>query len=719
MGKASPIQYSFNAGELSPQLKGRIDIQKFKNGCEKLENFLPQIHGPIKKRPGTRFVNEVKNSAHNCRLLPFQYSTTQAYVLEFGDQYIRFYQNGGNILDGGSPYEISTPYLHTELSQIHFAQSADVMYLAHPNHAPYKLARNDTTDWTLTQVDFDWPPFNDDNTTATTVTASAVTGTGITLTASTSIFTANDVGAYFKFSEVIESKYDEWGAGKSYSSGDFKVYDNSLYKATNSATSGSRPPIHTEGTESDGAVNWEYQHDGAGYVEIKTYSSGTSVTADVIKRLPTSATSGSDDWAWGAWSDTFGYPVAVVFYEDRLWFAGSTNKPQTLWASVSGDYENHQYGTEDDDALNYTINSQEVNTIVWMVPGKVLTVGTSGGEFVVAASSSDEAVTPSNVRITPQTTFGGSSVQPFKIGNAVLFVQRSGRKIREFTYNFETDAYVAPSMTLLAEHITQNGIVDMTYQQEPDQVIWIPDGQGQLLGLTYERTEDVVGWSRNSVSGNVESVTTIPHWDNDQDSTWLVVERTVNSATVRYIEYIEKYLSNDYSLFLDCALTYDGAAATTISGLDHLEGESVSILADGYVHPNVTVSSGQITLQRSASIVNIGLSFDALMKTMPIEAGASDGTSQGKTMRITNMVARLHETGPGLFYGPDENTLDEYHTRGSGDLMDNPVPLFTGDTDFLPWPEGYEFAPQVTLKHSTPLPCTIIAVMPQVYAYDR
>ena len=721
MPKASPIQNSFNAGELSPQLKGRVDLRdKYNNGCEILENFLPQIHGPARKRPGTRFVAEVKDSTKTTKLISFQYSTEQAYILEFGDQYIRFYKDGGVILSGGSPYEISTPYAHTELTELQYAQSADVMYIAHPNHPPYKLGRSSDTSWSMTAVEFDWPPFNDLNVGATTITASAVTGTGITLTASAALFDAGMVGAYFKFEEVVASKYDLWESGDSITAGDKRIYDGNVYEATTSATTGSRPPIHTEGNESDGAVNWDFLNDGQGYVEITAYSSTTSVTATVKQTLPDSATAGTTKWAEGAWSDNFGYPKTVSFYEDRLWFAGNDNRPQTLWASTSGDYENHKYGTNDDDALNYTINSQEVNTIEWLSPGKVLSVGTSGGEFIVSASSLDEAITPTNVRIAPQTTYGSvPNVRPFRVGNAILFFQRSGRKLRELTYSFESDAYVAPNMTVLAEHITQSGVVDMSYQQEPYQIVWTPCSCGTLIGMTYERTEDVVGWHRQLVGGSVESVATIPHWDNDQDSTWLIVQRTIDGNSVRYIEYIEKYLNDVYSFYVDCGLTYDGSAVTTISGLDHLEGEEVAILADGYVHPNRTVVSGEITLLKAASVVNIGLAYTATMKTMPLEAGAADGTAQGKTMRINNIVLRLFETGPGLWYGPDTTTMDEYQTRGSSSPMDEPVPLFTGDTKLLAWPGEYQQSPQITVQHRLPLPCTLIAVMPQVTTYDR
>lgn len=721
MPKASPLISSFNAGEMSPQLKGRPDLEKYRNGCETLENFLPQIYGPARKRPGTRFVAEVKTSAKKTRLIPFEYSTIQAYVLEFGDGYVRFYANGGVVLSGGVPYEIVSPYGENDLVDLDFAQSADVVYIAHPDYPPYKLARFAPTNWTLTAVDFDWPPFNDENTTATTITASAVTGAGITLTASASLFTADDVGTHYRFEEVVAAKYNQWTTGIAHTAGDRVQYQNNVYEATNSATAGSRPPIHTSGTESDGAVTWTFLHDGAGYAEITAYTSATVVTATVIKRLPdTALTPGTTKWSEGAWSEKNGYPRTVTFYEDRLWFAGSTARPQTLWASVSGDYENHQYGTEDDDALNYTINTQDMNTIQWLAPQKVLAIGTANGEFTLSAQQISDPVTPTNVRISPQTTYGSAQgVRPLRIANSILFLQRAARKVREYTYDFNTDSFVAPNLNVLAEHIAGTGIADMAYQQEPYQIVWAPCSCGTLIGLTYERAEDVVGWHRHNVGGQVESVAVIPHWDGDQDVLFMVVNRTIDGNVVRYVEYIEKYYSDEYAFFVDCGLTYDGAAASVISGLDHLEGEEVAVLADGAVHPNVTVISGSITLQYEASVVNIGLPYTATVKTMPIEAGAADGIAQGKTMRLNNIVMRLHETGAGLWYGPDTTTMDEYHVRSSTDAMDSPVPLFTGDTALLPWPGEYQQAPQITIQHRLPLPCTVIALMPQLHTYDR
>jgi len=712
--KASPGQTSFNAGELSPLLKGRPSLDKFKNGCETMENFIPQIQGPARKRPGTRFVAEVKDSADVTRLLPFEYSTTQAYVLEFGDSYVRFYLDGGVVESSpGVPYEITSPYTSAQVGALEYAQSADVVYITHPDHAPYKLARVSALSWTLTAVTFAWPPFNDENTGAITLTASALTG-AITLTASASLFVAGDVGSYFKISEISASKYNQWTTGVAYLVNDIVYYQGNIYQSGTAAAAGTRPPIHTTGAESDGAVTWTFLHDGAGYAQITGYTSATLVNATVIRRLPT--TSATTRWSEGAWSARRGYPHAVTFYEDRLWFAGSASKPQTLWASCSGDYENHKYGTNDDDALNYTINTQDMNTIEWLAPTKVLAIGTANGEFTLSATQISDPVTPTNVKITPQTTFGSAAdVKPLRVGSVILFLQRAGRKLREYAYQFDTDSFVAPNMNVLADHVTESGVVELAYQQEPNQIVWAARADGALAGMTYERTEDVVGWHRHSIGGGiVESVVNVPHWDGDQDVLWMIVRRTINGTTVRYVEYVEKYMTDEYAFFLDCGLTYDGSPVTAISGLDHLEGEEVAVLVDGAVHPNRTVSAGAINLQLAGSVVNVGLPYTATIKTMPIDIATNAGTSFIDEKRAHKIVMQLYQTGPGLWYGPTVAEMDEYAVRSSQDNMDNPVPLFTGFTEALPWPSGSERGPQLMIQHRLPLPCTVVALIPEL-----
>lgn len=717
MAKSSPIQYSFNAGEISPLGHGRVDIDKYKNGCEILENAIPQVLGPARKRPGTRFVREVKDSTKKVRLIPFEFSITQAYVLEFGAGYIRFYTNGGVVLSAGVPYEISTYYGEDDLAQISYAQSADVIYLTHPNHPVYKLSRLGATNWTITEALFNSPAFLPENATTVTITPSAVTGS-ITLTRSDAGWTTDYVGSAFKFSIVPAAEFDQWTQGVAHSAGARVQYQGRVYETAAGGTAGSRPPLHTEGTVSDGTVLWTYLHSGSGWATITSIDTASVAFATVNSTLP--ATGATKRWSESAWSQLRGYPRTVTFYDDRLWFAGTPSRPQTLWASVVGDYQNFEYGTIDDDALSYTINTQDLNTITWMSPGKVLAVGTTNGEFTVSGNQISEPVTPTSVRITPQTPYGcAGDVRPLRIASSTLFIQREGRTLREYTYNFDTDSYVAPNLNRLADHITAAGLVDIAYQQSPDQIVWLPDADGQLLGFTYERAEDVVGWHRHDIGGAVESVVTLPHRDGDQDVLWMVVRRTIDGAQVRYIEYLDKYLTGTGSFFVDCGLTYSGAPADVISGLDHLEGETVAILADGSVHPERVVTGGEITLQREASVVQIGLPYTMTLRTLRLEAGAQDGTAQGKTMRIHNIVLRLFQTGAGLWYGPDTVTMDELASRSPTDPMDAPVPLFTGDTEVLAWPGQYEQGSQITIQHRLPTPCTVVAVMPQEVTNDR
>lgn len=798
MPKASLIQNAFNAGELSPTLEGRTDVDKYQRGCKILQNMIPMIEGPAIKRSGTRFVKPVVNSANNTTLIPFEFSTTQAYILEFGDLYMRVYKDNGLVLEsalnitnitaaspaeitagthgytsgdevfitgtgvsaldgryftltvtgattftvpadgtgwstGGTSsrvYKLTTPYAHADVASLAFAQSADVLYMAHESYAPRKISRTAHTSWSITEIGFDWAPFLDENgDTSVTVYSSAATGS-VTLTASSGIFTSDMVGGYVKLREIVGSNHDLWAPSASISTGNTRRWEGNVYEATSTGTGGTRPPIHDTGTESDGGVDWIYRHSGEGYAEITAFGSSTSVTATVIKRFPASVVGSGNAthrWSMGAWSDEYGYPRAVAFYEDRLLWAGSTNNPQTIWGSKSGDYENHQRSSDDDGAYVYTINTDQVNVIEWMSPGKVLVIGTVGGEFIMSASSLDEAITPTNVRVTRQQTKGSKQgVRALRIGSSVLFVQRSGRKVRDMSYSFNNDAYEAPDRTLLSREISQSGLISAAYQQEPNQVVWYARGDGQVACLTLEKEENVIGWHRHVIGGTnakVESIAVIPHPEGDADQVWMVVSRTINGSTKKYIEYMEKTWEEtkdpEDAFFVDSGLTYDGSPTTSLSGLDHLEGESVVILADGATHPPKTVSSGAITLDRSASVVQVGLEYYGSLQTMRFDGGAADGTAQGKTKRITNATIRLYQTGPGLWVGPNLTDMEEVHFRDSGMSMDSPVPLFDGDKGPIEWPEGYEQDARVAIQHRLPLPCTIIAIMPQLVTQDR
>ena len=667
---------NFTGGELSPRLDGRNDLAKYPTGLKTLENFVVFPHGSVARRSGTQFVAEVKDSTKKTRLIPFEFSTTQTYMLEFGDQYIRFYKDNGQILSGSPAvaYEISSPYLEAELFDIKFAQSADVMYICHPNHAVRKLARTAHTSWTLTEVEFIEGPFLDTNITTTTFTSSDHTpGTGRTITASST--TGINSGQGFLDTDVGRQ---------------IKV------------------------------------HDGWGVITART--STTVVTVTIEEDFGTSNV--VTNWSLGAFSDTTGHPSCVTFFEQRLVFAATLNNPQTIYFSKSGDYENmdeNRGGTvADDDAIIYTIASNQVNAIRFMTSTRTLIIGTAGGEFAVSGGGTDVAITPTNILIKKQSNHGAANIDAIPAGNATLFLQRAKRKLRELAYNFDVDGYVSPDLTILAEHISEGGLTQLSYQQEPNQIIWGTRADGQLIGLTYQREQQVVAWHRHIFggafgSGNAvcESVATIPT-DNSEYQTYVIIKRTINGSTKRYVEFIHNYdfdETDDTSFnFLDSQLEYSGSPVTTISGLSHLEGQTVSILADGATHPDKTVSSGEITLDRSASKVKVGLGYTSLLQTMRLDAGSQDGTSQGKTKRIFDIAIRLYES-LGVEVGPDLNNMERIPFRSSADAMDSAVSVFTGDKE-VEFRGNYETDGFIVVRQTQPLPLTILSLYPRLQTND-
>jgi hypothetical protein len=665
---------NFTGGELSPRLDGRNDLTKYASGCKTLENIIVYPHGSAARRPGTQFVAEVKDSTKKTRLIPFEFSTTQTYMLEFGNQYIRFYKDNGVILSGGSPYEIVSPYLEAELFEIKFAQSADVMYICHPNHAVRKLSRTGHTAWTLTEVNFTNGPYLDNNITTTTFTISAHTvGAGRTLTASaiTGInsdtgFQTTDVGRLVQFRD--------------------------------------------------------------GYGKITARTSTTVVTIEILKDM--GSTSSSTDWSLGAFSNTTGHATCVTFFEQRLVFAGTKSQPQTLFFSKSGDYENmdeNRSGTvSDDDAIIYTIASNQVNAIRFMTATRTLIVGTAGGEFTVSGGGTDVAITPTNILIKRQSNHGAANLDAIAVGNVTLFLQRAKRKIRELAYNFDVDGYLAPDMTILAEHISESGITQMAYQQEPNQIIWCVRTDGQLIALTYQREQQVVAWHRHIFGGSFssgnavcESVAVIPTDDNEYQI-WVIIKRTINSVTKRYVEYLHTFdfdeTDNTDFNFLDSQLSYSGSPVTSISGLSHLEGQTVAILADGATHPRKTVTSGSISLERSASKVKVGLPYTSLLQTMRLDAGSQDGTSQGKTKRIFDITLRIYES-IGIEVGPDLNNMERIPFRSSATLMNQAIPVFTGDKE-IEFRGNYETDGYVYVRQDQPLPLTILSLYPRLVTND-
>jgi len=745
MSKTTPILTNFTAGELSPQLEGRVDVARYSNAVATIENFLVAQFGGADRRPGTVFVAPAKFPDKLCRTVPFQFSTIQDYVLEVGEGYIRFFRENAAIteadkvisgatqadpvnltitahgysvgneiiindvvgmtelngkrfrvlgvpgannitledLDGVSldgtgftayisdgvsaeVVEISTPYTESQLLDIQFAQTADLLYIVHREVPIQKLSRQSDVLWTLEQIDTTGGPFQEINTTTTTVTPSATTG-AVTLTASSPIFNANHVGSIF------------------------------LIGGTTGA-----PPVQ-------------------GYVEITGFTSTTIVTGTVIDTLDGLAA--TEDWAFGSFSVDAGFPQAVGFHEQRLYFGSTLAEPQTIFGSKILDFEDFNAGEAlDTEAVKYEIATEQVNSIRWLNSGRGLAIGTAGGAFIASSGADFITLTPTNISIRRETTFGAELIIPKRIGNFLYYVQRSSRKMREFSYNFDIDSHLSLDMTLLSEQVSQSGLTLIDFQQSPHPILWCVRADGQIATMTRQSDQEVIAWSRQVTAetiagaGAYESVAIIPKGEEDQ--VWFSVKRTVNGTTRRFIEYMSPldFDTIEDAFFVDSGLTYIGASATVLTGLDHLEGESVSILNEGAVEPNRTVVNGSITLDVATTKAHVGLPYTSKIRSLKLEGGSALGTAQGKIARINEVTFRFFKT-VGAEFGRIDGT-NEIFFRNTNDPMDTAVPLFTGDKR-VQFPKGYTRDPRVYIQQAQPLPMTVLAIMPRYEVFEQ
>lgn len=739
MSKASSIIGNMNAGELSPMLGARVDFQKYPSGASIMENFIPTVQGPIVRRGGTRFVHEVKNSAKKVLLQPFEQSVSQAYMLEFGDYYVRFYTwDTGTKVRGilesspGVPVEVATPYAEADLYNddgtptLRFAQSGDFLYIAHPSYQQRIIKRTSATSFTISLYDALGGPWQSLNDTATTVYASAETGS-VTLTASSGIFNANMVGSLFYMESRDVNNLDAWEVGKTKSIGHRHRSDGKTYEALTAGTTGTNRPIHTSGALYDGdpGVQWEYRDSGYGYLKITAYTSSTVVTATVIERLPSQVVGSglsTTRWAFGEWSNDRGWPSDVAFFRERLWWA----RGQTVWGSVAADFTDYAPKTfgqvTADMAITVTLVSGKINNVQWMTGDDDLLCGTAGGEFSVGELTNGEPIGPGNIRARLISSYGTRAIPPIKNGDALLFVQRAGLKAREVAYDPISFKYKSTDATVLADHISASGLTQMAFAQEPNPVVWLTRSDGALIGFTWNNEQEVRGWHRHPIGGSgiVESIGVMPSAEGDRSELWLVVRRTVNGATKRYVEYMDRPWregdTQSSSFYVDSGLTYSGTATTTITGLGHLEGMTVDVLTDGAPHPQRVVTSGAITLQRASTVVQIGLPCPCRYRSMRLEAGSSDGTSQGKTKRIHKAVLRFLNTGGGK-YGSSADNMDSLNFRSASDPMGAAVPLFSGDK-VVPWPEGYNTDAYMMFTNEQPTPVTLMGLFPQIVTQD-
>ena len=718
MPKSIWAKTSFTLGEISQRCMGRFEETKpiYRDGAAMLENWLIFQYGGAFYRPGTQYIYTAGQS-NPVRLESFSYSILQAYILELGNQYMRFYANGGIVLNGGNPVQISTPYLQADLFALQIANKADVAYIAHSNYPPYKLIRTSATSFTISQVNFIRGPFLDSNISATTITPSADTGIGITLTASTGIFQSGHIGALWRVK--------------------------------------------------------------SGVVKITGFTSATIVIGDV--QAEPNGTAGNlatgpgavTDWAEGSFSAVRGYPSSVAFHENRLVFGGTVFQSQTIFGSVVGAYEDFAAGAAGaSDAYQYTILSNSVLAIRWMKStSQGLKLGTTGG-CITAADASAFGITPS---APPNISIGADYVsaylQPENIGAYIYYLQGNKFQLRQLVYDFTINADKSEDMMLLSDHILRDGFggVQMSRQQSPNDRIWIVRSDGQLAVLTRNVEQQVFGWSRlipgssTGGPGRYKSVSIIPT-DNNDDQVWVSVERVINGTTVQFIEmFTPELFQNDWepnrldaSLSIDNPLSVSGATQaspgvitvtshglttgdkikidslvgmtelngniyvvtvvnantftlsdnmgnaintqtygkylydgkvrkmnTVFSGLNHLNGETVSVTVDGGLpaaKQTFLVSDGTITLQNPAAVIHIGLPYTGTLQFLSLGEQSGGYISQTKKRKIYKITFRLWSSMGGKF----GDSLSSLYPIIYPSQTPNVVPghfqgLFTGD----------------------------------------
>lgn len=753
-----PLFASFARGELAPRLHGRADIDHYQMALAEARNFTVMRQGGIYRRAGFQFIAETKDSSKRCRLFEFEFNVEQAYALEFGHQYIRFYTLGAQVQLSGAPYEVTTPYLETELFELQVSQVADTVYIVHPSHAPRKLVRKGETDWTLSTIIFDDGPYLEEETEGTFLkpaqtgaihpimtsnttpggTVSSSTGgssawNAFDTSASTSFGPAVAVGwlsytpatpriadAYWIRSDnsnypysptdwefqgfdgtdwvTLDTRAQETGWGlaerrfytfvnkiayqgyrlnwsaaqqRDDTSADKKTEIASLFihedgdaqtpfNLTASSTAGINGGDGFLATDvgrsirlmgSDGRWRW---------ARIASRVSATVVTIRIYDQaLPD--LSQISRWQLGAWSVDTGFPRTIGFYKERLAFGGTEAEPLDVWLSRSADYEN--FGVSDpvqaNDAVSMQMTGGRFNEISFLEELQDLAVGTGGSLRVVGKSDQSEPFGPDNARQDQQSTVGAQATQPIVVGGTAIFPDRYGRRLYEYAFSFEANSYVAEELSILSDHLTRDGVAEMAFQQDPDNLILCPLETGAMTVVTYEKKQQIAGftpWVTGGVDAKVESVASIP--SEGGDVVYAVISRTIGGTTKRYIEFQARaHVEGDSvanGVYYDSALTYSGPATGVVSGATHLVGQTVGILADGVdVGDAVVASGGSVTLPDgiTASVITIGLRYKTRGKTLRLpQAGNRDGSAMGRKKAVTSIALDLLETA-GLMVG--------------------------------------------------------------------
>lgn len=666
-------------------------------------------------------------------------------------------------------FVVATPWTEDEIFDLQFRQINDIVIICHPNHEPQILTRTHSDFFTLLPVAWDWPALRDENVDGTIkLTPSGTTGT-ITLSASKDVFQPLHVGAHWALAWAGTNRSSElkiqattqtevtspWitvaGRWNSYSfnywDGVFEIHRSfdggstfeviRSYKASNGDrnfnTSGEEAKecslrlkfkgvrfAYTGGANYDAhAVIEVIDHREWGLLKVTDYINPTQVTATVVRTMP--YTDATHIWAEGAFSSYRGYPRTTCLHAGRVWYGGNTSEPMRLWGSVTDDFYNFRRSSLADGSIAATIASVAMYSIQWLASGtNSLLVGTQGVEYIVQGSG-DDPIGPGNVTARPQSSYGSAYLPAILVNYVTLFVQRSRLSVREFVYSLERNGFVAADMTKLASHIVNPGLKQWAYQQSFNAIVWAITSDGKLVGLTYEREENVVGWHRHATDGTFESVAVLYGAEGTGDEVYVVTRRTINGVQRRFIELMQPdaYECQRDGRQSDCVMS-DAAVVLrgtfpsgyVVTGLGHLEGKTVQILADGAKRPDAVVSAGKITMGDACSTIIVGLPFEAVIMPMKVEVQMRDGSAQTRAFKINRLAMRVWQSLGGEVHSDADSPWQTISWRDTADPMGTVPPLFTGEKEMAMdsrTGDSLDFA----IRSHDPHPLTIIALAPK------
>jgi hypothetical protein len=833
----APLKRSFAGGIVTPELYSRLDLVAGQTGLAECENFEVRAHGPVSNRAGFAWVNEVRDSTKVTTVLPFIYSTSQAYVLEFGNQTLRFITAGAMVLEAtkavtgatkanpcvltiaghsyavgdevflasiggmtqlngrflrvratptvntvsiedtagnainstnyttytsggtaGRVYQISTPYLEADLPYLHFTQSADVLTITHPSYQQRELRRLGAASWQLATLAFTpamatpaaptvaASPASGTDKTRYRITAVAEDGYEESLGSAPATVSSSNITGITKASPGVltvvghgraagDTVYPSGVGGMTEINGrefyvdttptadtltlkelDGTVLNTSAYTTYTSGgtlayvdvvntltTAGNKNTVTLPASSGSVRQNvYKYRNGVYGYVGQTADSSfvDDNITPDMTQTVPVNSDPfvGADN-----------YPAAVGYYQQRRWFAGTNNRKQNLYATRSGTESNMSSSLpqRDDDAITVRINSRQQNAIRHIIDSDDLLLFTSNGVWKVFAQNSD-ALTYSTVDPRKQSNVGASNVQPVLTSDSVLFASDRGGHVREVKLSETVGGkYVVADVSVLATHLFDGYTVkSMTWTQTPNPTAWFVRSDGVLLGLTYLPEHKVMAWHTHTTDGSFESVAAVP--EGDEDVLYASIRRTFGVRTVRSVERKHTRLVLDIadSFFLDAGFTYDGSPATTITGLWVHEGREVSIVADGCVLPDQTVTNGTITLDEAASVVHVGRGYTARLKTLPLAwEGAAFG--QGVNKVILQAHVRLNESAA-IWAGTRDEKMYETQHRTTEPYGAPPKLISTEKS--IPVDGEWNRDGQFILEARAPLPVTVLGM---------